>query len=349
MIEICRRVTSEVLVFGEHSSHRRGQLLRWAAAFPVAVKNHLRSDTGRADELAGILPATDAAELFAARHQPLCCLHEMRRCAAAVAATSPLPPELAGALHRDVADSINVLNGAMGAMERINNTPVPYAYTAHVRAFLLLYLLAVVTIYAGLWGWMTLPSIALAAVLLLGVDAAAAESEQPFRRRPNHLPLERYCLAVADDVLQLVAAHRGPALTLSDGPPASDAQPPASAFVVKAAAAAAAPPGTALAGASAASGSAPPAPLEARPLPVPFRKLARPAATAPPSGFNGAAGPPRPPASGPPQLLHRSPVPFYLTTVAARPGGLADAPGAAAGLIFVPNGGRCEGWEPRLR
>jgi predicted membrane chloride channel (bestrophin family) len=51
---------------------------------------------------------------------------------------------------------------------------------------------------AAQWGLAGIPSVALVAVLLLGTDAATAESERPFRCRPNHLPLERYCLTIAD-------------------------------------------------------------------------------------------------------------------------------------------------------
>ena len=34
----------------------------------------------------------------------------------------------------------STLTGAWGAMERVNATPLPFAYVAHLRTFLLLYL-----------------------------------------------------------------------------------------------------------------------------------------------------------------------------------------------------------------
>ncbi len=48
------------------------------------------------------------------------------RIAAAIAAVPPLRPALAAALDRDVTDSVNWPNGAIGTMERISNTPMPF-------------------------------------------------------------------------------------------------------------------------------------------------------------------------------------------------------------------------------
>eukprot|EP00445_Apocalathium_hangoei_P092342 CAMPEP_0204232722 /NCGR_PEP_ID=MMETSP0361-20130328/89646_1 /ASSEMBLY_ACC=CAM_ASM_000343 /TAXON_ID=268821 /ORGANISM="Scrippsiella Hangoei, Strain SHTV-5" /LENGTH=70 /DNA_ID=CAMNT_0051202777 /DNA_START=30 /DNA_END=242 /DNA_ORIENTATION=+ len=43
----------------------------------------------------------------------------------------------------------------MGAMERINSTPLPFAYVAHLRTFLVLYLLGLPIALYGSWGWAT--------------------------------------------------------------------------------------------------------------------------------------------------------------------------------------------------
>ena len=147
----------------------------------------------------------DAAQLLAAPHQPLHCLQMMRMTACLIIRDSPFEPALAAAMHRDISASIGTLTGAMGAMERINGTPLPFAYTAHVRLFLVTYLFFVAVVLLPACGWLTIPALALLSFVLLGTETAATECERPFKRRADHLPLERYCLTVSDNIAQLAA------------------------------------------------------------------------------------------------------------------------------------------------
>ena len=54
-------------------------------------------------------------------------------------------------------DTIHSLGVVLGGCERIQGTPLPYAYVAHLHSFLLLILSAVPIVYACEWGWATLP------------------------------------------------------------------------------------------------------------------------------------------------------------------------------------------------
>jgi putative membrane protein len=202
---MCRVAASEVLVAAPHDVPLREDFLRWTVALPVAVKNLLRAEPGAAGELIGVLPPDAIAALLAAPHQPLHCLYHMRADCLRIALASPFDPNLSSALHAGVAASVATLTGAMGAMERINGTPLPFAYTAHVRALLLAYLAFVSFVLIPPCGWLAIPALAFLAFALLGTETAAAECERPFRRRADHLPLERYCLVVSDNVAQLLA------------------------------------------------------------------------------------------------------------------------------------------------
>lgn len=42
--------------------------------------------------------------------------------------------------HQKISDQINILFEAFGAMERIQATPLPFAYVVHLRSFLIIYL-----------------------------------------------------------------------------------------------------------------------------------------------------------------------------------------------------------------
>lgn len=207
MVEACRIVASQAIVASHHNSEIRDEFLRWNLAFPVAVKNLLRSEPGTPGELAGVLSVADSDALLSAAQQPLHCLQMMRMSAFEMAATSPQDPTLAAVQHDGIDGSLAALSGAMNAMERLNNTPQPFAYAAHVRVLLLAYLLFLAVYLQPFCGWLTPPAVAFVSFALVGTETAATECERPFKRRPDHLPLERYCLVAADNVVQLLATQ----------------------------------------------------------------------------------------------------------------------------------------------
>merc|ERR1712110_621485 len=94
--------------------------------------------------------------------------------------------------------------GTTGAMERINNTPLPFAYVAHLRTFLVLYLFGLPFTFEPDWGWSTPIFVAIIAFSLLGLEASAVSCERPFGLNENHLPMDRFCEVVTDNVLQIL-------------------------------------------------------------------------------------------------------------------------------------------------
>jgi len=113
-------------------------------------------------------------------------------------------PETSSCVLRSVEASIGILTGAMGAMERINSTPLPFAYVAHLRTFLVLYLLGLPIALYGSWGWATPVVTFLIAFAMLGIEGASVTCERPFGLNRNHLPLDYFCQVVAKNVLQIL-------------------------------------------------------------------------------------------------------------------------------------------------
>ena len=87
-------------------------------------------------------------------------------------------------------------------LTKVNATPLPFVYVAHLRTFLLVYLALWYLEALASHGWAALPGVALSSWALLGIEAAAIECERPFRRRANHLALGRFCVVVAENVAQ---------------------------------------------------------------------------------------------------------------------------------------------------
>ena len=117
--------------------------------------------------------------------------------------------------HRAVLESrvynslINTARGLgvpLGGCERIQGTPLPFAYVAHLRTFLLLILSGIPIVYGCEWHWATIPLSMLIAFGLLGVEAASVECERPFSSTPtkNEHDLEKFCTVLSTDVMEIL-------------------------------------------------------------------------------------------------------------------------------------------------
>lgn len=103
-------------------------------------------------------------------------------------------------------DSIQGLGVPLGGCERIQGTPLPYVYVAHLRSFLLVVLCAVPFLFACEWQWATIPLSLLVALALLGIEAASVECERPFSSNPskNHHDLERFAVLLSTEVSHML-------------------------------------------------------------------------------------------------------------------------------------------------
>lgn len=202
---------SSALEHTDHDPERRDSAIRWVGAFLIAVKQFVRDEQEISrDELAGFLTDDeDLRRLSSASHPALYAATEIRRAVAlAFAVTENDSPALSTSRCfrlKSLERSIESFVAQVGGMERIRATPLPMVYLTHLRTFLFFYLASLPYLHAEAWGsWATVPTTALVAFALLGIDGAASECEIPFRRRANHLDMETYCAAAMNNVQQLV-------------------------------------------------------------------------------------------------------------------------------------------------
>lgn len=225
LVEVCRTCASTSIV----ACRRGGRpdladgFARWVCAYPIASKNFLRPDLpcakdgrSRRAEIGPLLTDDDARELLnpatgggsaAEFVAPLHVADRLRELAHALSfeGRDGRPDACGGAaIYRQLNEQIDALTGAWGAMERIAATPLPFAYVAHLRTFLLLYLFLWNLKFVGANGWGAVPALLAGSWALLGIEAAAVECERPFQVRANHLPLGKMCVVVAKNVAQTV-------------------------------------------------------------------------------------------------------------------------------------------------
>ncbi|ERT09764.1 bestrophin, RFP-TM, chloride channel family protein, partial [Lyngbya aestuarii BL J] len=93
---------------------------------------------------------------------------------------------------------------AMIACDRIASTPLPKAYSIHLKHLLLIYCLSVPFTFVEELNWLTVPAVGVITFSLLGIEEIGLEIENPFGNDPNDLPLEKFCYILQSDIAELI-------------------------------------------------------------------------------------------------------------------------------------------------
>lgn len=214
LVEVCRVLSSTAIVSCANHPTLGEDFARWTCVFPIAVKNFLRAgekpnvspDERRRQkrvETGMLLSDTEHNEIFNPDgYAPIAVLNRLRQLALQASLELELECQIRGSLFLQLNGHLDTLTGAWGAMERINGTPLPYAYVVHLRTFLMLYLLLWTLHEVAAHGEGGIPLCIAVSWALLGIEAAAVECERPFHWDANHLKLGSMCIVVARNVAQ---------------------------------------------------------------------------------------------------------------------------------------------------
>jgi Predicted membrane protein len=205
-----RSLTSAIVEHCSHDLESRDEAICWTAGYLISLKQHMREEDGHFnyDELTGFLSKDQVDKIIASHHPCLYAASEIR-CAInrACTVTADTPIALATLYVsnlRLIEHSLDVLIYNMGGLERVRSTPLPIVFVTHLRTFIMFYLLSLPFLYGHTWGWGTIPAVFVTSYALLGIDGAATECESPFKKRPNHLDMESFCITAFDDIEQIV-------------------------------------------------------------------------------------------------------------------------------------------------
>ncbi|KDR72688.1 hypothetical protein GALMADRAFT_73850 [Galerina marginata CBS 339.88] len=111
-----------------------------------------------------------------------------------------------------ITNNIFLLQDTVSNLERICNTPLPFAYQAHLRISLWIYLALLPFQIYGAYGVITIPATAFSSFLLLGFLEIGQEIENPFNYDLNDLDLDYFCLSIQRELHQ-ITAHVNPDLS----------------------------------------------------------------------------------------------------------------------------------------
>jgi ion channel-forming bestrophin family protein len=175
----------------------KAQVLRLITAFAIATKQYLRHEPMSDHTLGHLLSPAQLQQLQASHHPPLEIALWIDRFLHRQYQLSPIE-------RTAMVQLLNQLVDSLGACERILRTPMPLAYSIHLKQLLLLYCLILPFTIVGSLGLLTGPIVALVSFTLLGIEAIGLEIENPFGHDPNDLPLNAICANIEATIEALI-------------------------------------------------------------------------------------------------------------------------------------------------
>lgn len=179
--------------------------MRLLVAFAVATKLHLRQQSVN-PELADLLPSSQYFKLKMMNNPPL-------------EVAFWIDDYLQRQYHHDrlnihqliaMQDLLDLMVDSLGGCERILKTPMPLAYSVHLKQLLLIYCLTLPFQFVAESGWWTGLMVALVSFTLFGIEEIGVEIENPFGTDANDLPLDQICetmLRNIEDMMTLVPSR----------------------------------------------------------------------------------------------------------------------------------------------
>jgi len=116
-----------------------------------------------------------------------------------------IPAPVAGTLIGGITNMQDTLSN----LERIADTPLPFAYQFHLRISIWIYLLALPFQLVLTFNWVTIPATAFVAFLYLGFLEIGGQIENPFNYDLNDLDLDEFCYMIQRE-LHEITAHPTP-------------------------------------------------------------------------------------------------------------------------------------------
>ena len=164
------------------------EILLLLVAFSVAIKLHLRAEPVNS-ELEALMSRERYYKLKEINHPPLQIafwigdyLQQQHECDRANTY------QLTGMLKL-----LDTMVDVLGGCERILKTPVPLAYSIHLKQLLLIYCLALPFQIVNDLNWWTGFLTSLISFTVFGIEEIGIEIENPFGHDPNDLPLDTIC------------------------------------------------------------------------------------------------------------------------------------------------------------
>lgn len=180
-------------------SEMQKRMVYLTIAFNHALRHHLRKSSPW-DDITPYLEPTDIESLKKASNVPNALLYLMGK----KLGTCRHKKLLSDFLIQSLDDHISSMSSVQTACERIQNTPLPFAYTLLVQRTTYLYCFIAPFGIVASHGLVTPLFCAIIAYTFFGLDALSEELEEPFKISANDLPLKAMSRTVEINLLEML-------------------------------------------------------------------------------------------------------------------------------------------------
>lgn len=198
MVNTCRNASFLLNnIIPKEDTESRKEFAELIAAFNYAYKEHLRNGVSRKD--LPNLREEYKAIIFESKHVPNAIMKLIQEKVYALQSNNPDHTVFIN-LNNELAIFINNIGG----MERIRNTPVPFAYAAHLQMFITIYFIGLPFGLSEKFHWLAVPAVGAIALILLGINEIGVEIEDPFGDDPNDLPVDQICANIERNINEIL-------------------------------------------------------------------------------------------------------------------------------------------------
>ena len=199
IVNTSRNLARQIWVSVDTSRLSKERALKLLVAFAIATKQHLRQQPCQ-QELTHLVTPAQLNKLTGMNSPPL----EIAFWLGDYLQVQQLKVRINPYQLQAMTQQLNTLVDALGGCERILKTPLPLAYSIHLKQLLVMYCLALpfqVVSELNLW---TVPVVALVSFAVFGVEEIGLEIENPFGCDPNDLPLNAICQTMERNIQDLI-------------------------------------------------------------------------------------------------------------------------------------------------
>jgi putative membrane protein len=176
--------------------------IRLLVAFAIATKLRLRGESVNW-ELANLIPSEYHEKLKLMNNPPL----ELAFWIGAYLQQQYKQGNVNAYQLTAMSKLLDVMVDTLGTCERILKTPIPLAYSIHLKQLLLIYCFILPFELVDEMQLLTAPLVSLISFMVFGIEEIGIEIENPFGRDPNDLPLDEICQTMQVNIEDLISLN----------------------------------------------------------------------------------------------------------------------------------------------
>jgi len=175
----------------------RSYFMRMVPNFVFAAKEHLRNGV-LFEELE--LTAEELEVLMQKNHVPLAISELLYKKLVELKKSGKISEEEYITFDKN----INSFMDAVGACERIKNTPIPFSYSLFIKKFIFIYVTTLPLAFVNQFGYFSALIATFVFYVLVSMEVLAEEIEDPFGSDDNDLPTDTICERIRANVQEVL-------------------------------------------------------------------------------------------------------------------------------------------------